>query len=456
MTAQTAQLVSERPQPSAPRPWRFPEFTRLDVSGGRVIACHLPGKPLAVVSVVLDAGAVTEAAGHEGVALLVARALSEGTVDRDAYAFAVAGERLGAGWRADVDWDSLRCGFEVPAGELPAAAELLAEAVREPRFDTPTLDRVRDERLDELRLDLSQPGPRAAAAFAAAVFTADSRYSRPDGGDVRSVSGINSDDVRAFHATRFAPGTATLIVAGDLSGTDIDALGRTVFDGWKGPQPVASRPAVSANGGDRRIVLVDRPGSVQSMLYVGHDAPARRTPDYVPMTTMALALGGMFNSRLNYRLREDKGYTYGAFGGFDCRRDGGVFVARTAVQSEVTAPALTDLITELTLMHDEGLTAEELERARSYRAGIFPINFAGPGAVASGLGELVVHGHPDDHFDRLRAQILAVTTEEVNVAAGARIRPDDLVAVVVGDAATIAEDLRATGIGPVEVVKDED
>jgi predicted Zn-dependent peptidase len=399
---------------------------------------------------------VTEAAGHEGVALLVARALSEGTVDRDAYAFAVAGERLGAGWRADVDWDSLRCGFEVPAGELPAAAELLAEAVREPRFDTPTLDRVRDERLDELRLDLSQPGPRAAAAFAAAVFTADSRYSRPDGGDVRSVSGINSDDVRAFHATRFAPGTATLIVAGDLSGTDIDALGRTVFDGWKGPQPEAPRPAVSANGGDRRIVLVDRPGSVQSMLYVGHDAPARRTPDYVPMTTMALALGGMFNSRLNYRLREDKGYTYGAFGGFDCRRDGGVFVARTAVQSEVTAPALTDLITELTLMHDEGLTAEELERARSYRAGIFPINFAGPGAVASGLGELVVHGHPDDHFDRLRAQILAVTTEEVNVAAGARIRPDDLVAVVVGDAATIAEDLRATGIGPVEVVKDED
>jgi predicted Zn-dependent peptidase len=126
------------------------------------------------------------------------------------------------------------------------------------------------------------------------------------------------------------------------------------------------------------------------------------------------------------------------------------------VQSEVTAPALTDLISELTLMHDEGLTAEELERARSYRAGIFPINFAGPGAVASGLGELVVHGHPDDHFDRLRAQILAVTTEEVNVAAGARIRPDDLVAVVVGDAATIAEDLRATGIGPVEVVKDED
>jgi predicted Zn-dependent peptidase len=141
------------------------------------------------------------------------------------------------------------------------------------------------------------------------------------------------------------------------------------------------------------------------MLYVGHDGPQRSTPDYVPMTTMALALGGMFNSRLNYKLREEKGYTYGAFGGYDCRRHGGVFVARAAVQSEVSAAALTELIAELERMHDEGLTEEELGRARDYRAGIFPVNFAAPGPVASGLAELVVHGHPDDHFDRLRAEI---------------------------------------------------
>jgi zinc protease len=201
-------------------------------------------------------------------------------------------------------------------------------------------------------------------------------------------------------------------------------------------------------------VLVDRPRSVQSMLYVGHDAPARRTPDYVPMTTMALALGGMFNSRLNYRLREDKGYTYGAFGGFDCRRDGGVFAARAAVQSEVTAPALTTLVNEVTLMHEAGLTADELDNARNYRAGIFPINFSGPGAVASGLGDLVVHGHPDDHFDRLRAEILAVGLDAVNEAAASRLRPADLVAVVVGDADAIGDDLRAADLGPVEVVRD--
>ncbi|MDQ1696934.1 MAG: zinc protease [Frankiaceae bacterium] len=452
----TLHLVSERPPPSEPRAWRFPEFQRHDVAGGRVLSCHLPGRPLAVVSLVVDAGAVAEPAGRQGVALLVARALSEGTAQRDAYEFAVAGERLGASWRADADWDSLRCGFEVPSGELLAATELLAEAVREPALDDATLDRVRDERLDELRVDLSQPGPRASAAFANAVFTPASRYSRPDGGDVTTVAGIGAEDVRAFHGARFAPAAATLVVVGDLAATDVEALGRSVFAGWSGAAPASATADAATQGGDRRIILVDRPGSVQSMLYVGHDAPARRTPDYVPMTTMALALGGMFNSRLNYRLREEKGYTYGAFGGFDLRRHGGVFVARTAVQSEVTAPALADLVAELELMQQKGLTDDELDRARSYRAGIFPINFAGPGSVASGLADLVVHGHPDDHFDRLRAEIQSVTTDEVNAAAATRLRPDEVVAVVVGDAAAIGDDVRATGLGPVDVVRDED
>jgi predicted Zn-dependent peptidase len=226
-----------------------------------------------------------------------------------------------------------------------------------------------------------------------------------------------------------------------------------MFEGWHNDVTPVPPVTVTATGGQRRVVLVDRPGSVQSMVYAGHDAPSRKTPDYVPMTTMSLALGGMFNSRLNLKLREEKGYTYGAFGGFDCRRDGGVFAARAAVQTAVTGAALADLMTELESMHDTGLTAEELERARSYRAGIFPVNFAGPGSVAAGLGEVVVHGHADDHFDRLRADIQATTLDQVNETAGTRLRPDEAVVVVVGDAAAVRGDLAGL---PLEVVSDED
>ena len=450
-------LISERPPPGPPRPWSFPKFDRREIAGGRVITCHLPGKPLAVLDLVVDAGSVTEPAGKEGVAEIVVRALSEGAGPYDAYGFAVAGERLGATWRSQTDWDSLRCGFEVPVGELIGAAELLAAAVREPHLDEPSLVRVRDERVDEIRLDQSQPGPRASAAFGAAVWSAGCRYAVPDGGTAESVCDVTPDDVRAFHAARLRPGAVTLIVVGDLETVDVDAAARAVFAGWAGGEATATTsvpPTPRAEG--RRVIVVDRPGSVQSMLYAGHDAPNRRTPDYVPMTTMALVLGGMFNSRLNYRLREDKGYSYGAFGSFDTRRDAGIFAARSAVQTEVTAPALADAVAEIRTMHESGATDAELEQARSYRAGVFPINFAGPGAVASGLAELVVHGLADDHYDRLRQDVLDVKLDAVNEAASQRLRPDDLVAVVVGDASAVADELRALDLGPVEVLADED
>jgi predicted Zn-dependent peptidase len=451
-----ARLVAQRPQPSAPRPWKFPAFTRHDVAGGRLIACNLPGRPLAVVSLVVDAGAMTEQPGQEGVAQVVARALSEGTQQLDAYDFAVASERIGAVWRSNVDWDSLRCGFEVPGDHVLEAAGLLADAVRAPGLDDATVTRVRDERVDEIALDLSQPGPRAVAAFAAAVFEPDSRYSRPDGGTAATVAALAPDDVRHFHHDRFGPATATAIVVGDLESIDVEAVGTALFGGWDSAAAPGPTPTVAARRSKRRIVVVDRPGSVQSMLYAGHDAPSRKTPDYVPMTTMALVLGGMFNSRLNYRLREDKGYSYGAFGNYDCRRDGGTFAARSAVQTEVTAPALADALGEIVTMHDAGVQPDELDQARSYRAGVFPISFAGPGPVAAGLGDLVTHNLPDDHFDQLRQRVLDVTVDEVNDAAAARLRPDELVCVVVGDAASVVSGLEQTGLGPVEVVADDD
>jgi predicted Zn-dependent peptidase len=449
-------LLAEAPVAGAPRPWTVPSFDRISVAGGRVLAAHLPGRALAVVQLVADAGAVAEPAGREGVAELVVQALSEGAGDYDSYGFAVAGERLGASWLASADWDSLRCGFQVPVSELSAATDLLADAVRRPRLESATLARLRDERLDEIRIERSQPVPRAMAAFNEAVFSDASRYARSDGGDLETVAAITDDDVAAFHAARLGPETATLVVVGDLADVDIEDLGRRVFDGWSAGTAAMQAPEVAERASGRRVLVVDRPGAVQSILVSGHTGPPRDIPDYVAMTTMAMVLGGMFTSRLNMKLREEKGYAYGAFGGFDSRRDGGVFVARSSVQSEVTVPALTDLVAEIERTHAEGVEPEELEQARAYRAGVFPINFASAGSVASGLGDLVTHNLPDDHFDQLRAKVLEVTKPELDTAATTRLRPDDLVTVVVGDASLFADDLRAAGLGPVEIVPDGD
>jgi predicted Zn-dependent peptidase len=448
-------LISTRPVVGEPRPWHFPSFERHSIAGGRVLTAHLPGRPLAVTALVADAGASAEPVGHEGIAELVARALSEGTSTRDAHGFAVAGERLGATWRASTEWDSMRCGFEVPVGELPAAAELLAEAVRGAALSDETLDRVRDERIDEVGIELSQPSSRAAAAFAAEIFADTSRYHRSDGGDVDSLSAINNDDIRNYRRTRLTPSASTLVIVGDLDAVDVEAVGTTVFGGWAEDAAGHDAPDVTPRGQGRRVVVVDRPGSVQSMVVVGHDGPPRKIDDYVAMTTMSLVLGGMFSSRLNLKIREEKGYAYGAFGGFDTRKHGGVFVARAAVQSDVTLPALADLVAEIERMHEGGVQPEELEQARAYRAGVFPINFAGVGAVASGLGDLVIHDFADDHFDQLRQQVLDVTKEGLDASASSRLRPHDLVTVIVGDAAGFAKDLEGAGFGPVSIVPDE-
>jgi zinc protease len=448
-------LITEQPSVGTPRPWSFPSFERRTIAGGRVITCHLPGRPLAVTALVVDAGSSSEPLGREGIAELVARALSEGTANRDAHGFAIAGERLGASWRASTEWDSLRCGFEVPVSEIGAATELLAEAVHQAAFDDDTLTRVRDERVDEVSIDLSQPSVRAGDAFAAEVFADASRYHRSDGGDVASLTAITHEDVRGFRAQRLGRSSATLVVVGDLEAVNVEALGHTIFDGWADNDGTPAAPDVTPRQSGRRVVVVDRPGSVQSMVLVGHDGPPRKIDDYVAMTTMSLVLGGMFSSRLNLKLREEKGYAYGAFGGYDTRKHGGVFLARAAVQTDVTIPALADLVAEIERMHTGGVEPAELEQARAYRAGVFPINFAGVMAVASGLGDLVVHDFADDHFDQLRARVLEVRKDELDASAADRLHPDDLVTVVVGDADGFAAELGAAGLGPVTIVPDE-
>lgn len=444
-------LVTQRPEPTEPRAWRFPAFERRTVAGGRMLAAHLPGRPLALTSLVVDAGAALEPIGSEGVAELVARAFSEGTDSKDAYEFGVAGERIGATWRASSDWDSLRLGFEVPVGELAAATELMAEAVRTASFSDETLTRVLEERIDELGLERSQPAALGAEALAAEIFADGSRYGCPDGGDPDSLDRISLADIRDYRRARITRDNATMIVVGDLDDVDLDGLGKLVFDGWTDAGDPVTRPQTMPRASGRRVVIVDRPGSVQSMVMVGHDGPPRAIDDYVPMTTMSMVLGGMFSSRLNLKIREEKGYAYGAFGGFDTRKDGGVFVARAAVQSEVTAPALADIISEIERMQTGGVESAELEQARAYRSGVFPISFAGVMAVGSGLGDVEIHGHPDDHFDRLRQQVIDVKIDEVNAAASNRLRPQDLVTVVVGDASACADPIRDLGLGEVTI-----
>ena len=210
-----------------------------------------------------------------------------------------------------------------------------------------------------------------------------------------------------------------------------DSLG-----GWTEPTvaaPVRGLADAGATGG-RRIVVVDRPGSPQSELRIGHLGVPRSNPDFHAISVLNALLGGLFGSRLNSLLREQKGYTYGVHSSFDMRVGSGPFAVRTAVQTEFTVPSVVETLGELQRIREGLVTDEELTIARDYLVGVFPLRYETSGQVAGAIGGLVAHGLPDDELDRYRPAIAAVSAEQVLAAAQRYIRPDEAVVVIVGDA----------------------
>lgn len=170
---------------------------------------------------------------------------------------------------------------------------------------------------------------------------------------------------------------------------------------------------------------------------------------------MSAILGGLFNSRLQMNLREEKGYTYGVGAGFEMRRGAGPFAVRTAVHTAVTVPAIAESLVELRRIRESRVTEAELEAARDYLVGVFPLRFETPGAVVAALGGLFVQSLPDDELARYRPLIEAVTTETVQAAARDHIDPDRIAIVIVGDADAIAGDLEAAAFGELEIIRDD-
>ncbi|BCJ42539.1 peptidase M16 [Actinoplanes ianthinogenes] len=437
-------LVTTRPEPGTARPYTFPAVRRVTAHGGTVIAAHLPGQVLATAILLLDASAARETEGREGTATVLAKCLEEGTEKRDSAAYALALEGLGAELGPSVDWDAFRVSVSAPAPRLAAAVRLAAEAARTPKLDPADVSRVRDDEVTALRMDWAQPGPRADAALRADLFAADGRYSRPLHGDPTSVAAVTVDDVLAFHQQwMLRPGV--LLVAGDLDGLDLAELAEAAFADTTG-QALALDPPLGLAVPERpHVILVDRPGSVQSTLRIGHRAPERATPDYVPMTLAATVLGGAFTSRLNHLIREVKGYTYGIRGSYAMTRRAGRFEVAAGVQTAVTAPAIRDTLGEIRRTQQEGVTEAELAVARSWRAGQLSVEMQTPGAIAGALASLVVHGLPDDYYVTLRREYLEATVEQVSAAAGRHLSVDGLSLVVEGDGATIREELAEFG-----------
>ncbi|TME84627.1 MAG: insulinase family protein [Chloroflexi bacterium] len=452
-----AQLVAERPTPGTPRPYEFPAFERHQLANGmNLLVVPMPGRPLISASLVLRNGAADEKPAEGGATVLAARALPEGTESYNAIELVEASERLGAALHAEAGWDATTAGVEVPAERLEPALELLAELVGRPTFPTGEVDRLREERLNDLLQARADPRRRVEEAFAETIFSGGSPYHRPSGGLPETVETLTPDVLRRAYRRGINPPLMTLVVGGDLSGQDVPSIANRLFGEWlplpgsAAPTPVEATPADS----ERVIRLVHRPGSVQSEIRIGHVGLPRKVPDFHAVSVMSTILGGLFNSRLNMNLREEKGYAYGAHAGFDMRRAAGPFAARAAVNTEVTVPAIHEILRELGRMRDEPVTAAELAAGREFLVGVFPLRFETPGPVVGTLSGVVIHELPDDELSRYRPAIDAVAVDDVQRVAREHIDVDRAAIVLVGDADKIGSELEGAGLGSVEIVRD--
>jgi len=453
-------VIAERPHPGAPRPYEFPTVASNRLSNGlSILVANLPGRPLVSASIVIRGGAAAEPAELAGSTVLAARALSEGTERYDAIELVEAAERLGASIHADAGWDALSASAEVPADRIAPALELVAEMLLRPTFPISEVERLRDERLNDLLQAQADPRRRAEQAFADTIYASASPYHRPSGGTRETVEDLTAADLRRAYERNLDPSRATLVVAGDLGGQDVVELAERLLGSWSrsgSAQAGDDRSVVDTAASNRRTVrVVHRPGSVQTEIRIGHRGLPRRIPDFHAVSVMSAILGGLFNSRLNMKLREEKGYTYGAGAGFDLRRGAGPFAARAAVNTDVTVAATLDTLTELKRMRDQPVEPSELLAARDFLVGVFPLRFETSGAVVGAVSGLAVHRLPLDELIGYRARIEAVDEAEVGAAARAHLHVDSAAIVLVGDIDAFGAELEAAGLGPIVIERDE-
>jgi zinc protease len=435
-----------RPDPGAPVAVKFPPIARETLDNGLAVwSLPFDGVPVASIALVIRHGTAADPADRPGLASLTADLLDEGAGQYDAIRMAEAFSRLGTELEVDASPDSTALVVTCLARVVPDALALLSDVVARPHLEVADFNRVRELRTSRLR-QLSRSASTAAdRAFISTVFGAHP-YGHGALGTIASLEGMTVDDARSHWKAAYGPSAATLVVTGALPPDEVHRAVGQAFGSWRDQQPLLAGPNTLENAAPApKIVLVDRPGSAQSELRIGHLAPSRHTSVYHRLVVLNAVLGGQFTSRINRRLREEKGVTYGARSSFDFRRVAGTFSCDASVQTDATASAVADVLEELRFIGSTPVGDDELSAAQASLTRGYVRHFETAGQLTRAVSQLVTLDLPDDTFDRFVPAIDGVTSEGIQDAAQTSIRPHDASIIVVGDASACATSLEALG-----------
>lgn len=446
--------MTARPVVGPPVPWAFPAPEEHALpNGARLLLHDLPGQYVLSLRIVVPAPLAAEPKGLEGVSAMTARLLDEGTRDHGPEELAELLERHGTALGAGVSDGGLLVDVDVPQRHLATAADLVRSALAHPVFPEAEVRRVLRTRLAEIEQERASAGRRGARELAATMWDPGDRAALPGAGTATSIGGLTREDLVAHHARAVGPQGATFVLAGDLSGVPALEVVTSTLGAWEAPEHVPARPPVApVPAADRvRVVVVDRPGSVQSEILVGTPGPDRSTPHgWAPHPVLSFLVGGSPSARLDAVLREEKGWTYGFRSAFRPRVAGGSFVASGSVRTEVTGEATRTALDLLDGARD-GFTADELRAGVDFVAKTAPGRYATADAVADETAALALEGLPLTFTTENLDAVRALTLEDLD-AAYRRTVTGEWTVVVVGDATHVAPDLERHLDRPVTVV----
>lgn len=423
---------SRRPPPGPAPRISLPAYrrTRLD-NGLTVLVVRHDDLPEISARLVIPFGATDDPDGLAGTALLTARALTEGTSKRSAREVAGWLDHLGARFSVDVDHDSTVLSLHFLSRVLDGAFEFLSEVVTQPAFAPDEVERVRDERLDEIASGLDEPRVVASIRWREACFR-DHPYSVRAGGTEQSVPRTTPDVLETYHQRFYRPRGATLILVGDLPATDAlqDRLVAN-FGAWTGTSAHAGDLADASELPERRIHAIPWPGP-QSEIRVGGVAISRLDPDYPAVLVMNAILGGLFSSRLNMNLREDKGWTYGVSSRLDAGKRRGPLLTATAVDALHTVDATREILGEFERMKADPPSDNELSLAVNALTLSLPRLFETTGQVSRRVMQQVIYGLPDDYWEAYADRIRSVSRADIARVAARLLDTQRTAVVIVG------------------------
>jgi predicted Zn-dependent peptidase len=407
-------------------------------NGLRVLAVRRPGVPL--VEVRLRIPFLSSRAAHAAKATLLSDTMLTGTPNHDRAGLAAAVQGLGAALGVGVDADRLLISASALASNFGGLLTLMAEALTSATYPGDEVDTERERLVERLTIARSRAGVVAGEALAQRMY-GDHPYAHdlPQPGDVEAAT---ARQLLRLHADFVRPGGAVLVVVGDIApARAITQVGRALAD-WQGERPsgrVPRLPAIESGP----LLLVDRPGSVQSSLRMAAPALSRADDGYAALQLANTIFGGYFSSRWTENIREDKGYTYGPHSRIEQNGLGAALVLDADVATEVTAPALVETLYELGRIAALPVTPAEVEAVRQYAIGTMALSIATQAGLASTLSNLIGNGLEPSWLAEHSSRLAKVTVDEVSAAAAEYLGPANFVSVVVGDASRVAAPLAA-------------